>query len=31
MVGLPGQTLKDLANDLVFFKNVDADMIGNAP
>jgi len=31
MVGLPGQTLKDLANDLVFFKNVDADMIGMGP
>jgi len=31
MVGLPGQTLRDLANDLIFFKDVDADMIGMGP
>ena len=28
MVGLPGQTLADLAGDLAFFKEIDADMIG---
>ena len=28
MVGLPGQTLADLAADLAFFKEMDADMIG---
>ena len=31
MVGLPGQTLQDLANDLLFFKQIDADMIGKPP
>ena len=30
MVGLPGQTLADLAGDLVFFKDIGADMIGEA-
>ena len=31
MVGLPGQTLDDLASDLVFFKEIGADMIGIGP
>jgi biotin synthase len=31
MIGLPGQTLADLANDLVFFKEHDIDMIGMGP
>ncbi len=28
MVGLPGQTLHDLAGDVMFFRDVKADMIG---
>ena len=28
MVGLPGQTLRDLAGDLLFFRDLGADMIG---
>jgi biotin synthase len=31
MVGLPGQTLASLADDLLFFKSLDADMIGIGP
>ena len=31
MIGLPGQTLEDLADDVLFFKNIDADMIGMGP
>ncbi|EFJ50489.1 iron hydrogenase assembly protein [Volvox carteri f. nagariensis] len=31
MVGLPGQTLRDLAGDVVFFKEERADMIGMGP
>lgn len=31
MIGLPGQTLEDLANDILFFKSTDADMIGMGP
>lgn len=31
MVGLPFQTIEDLANDLLFFKNHDIDMIGMGP
>ena len=31
MVGLPGQTLEDLARDIVFFRDIDADMIGMGP
>jgi biotin synthase len=31
MIGLPGQTLEDLANDILFFKEIDADMIGMGP
>eukprot|EP00887_Chlorella_sp_A99_P004653 scaffold4.g4653.t1 len=31
MVGLPGQTLRDLAGDIVFFRQFGADMIGMGP
>jgi biotin synthase len=31
MIGLPFQTLEDLASDLLFIKNFDADMIGMGP
>ena len=31
MVGLPGQTLDDLAHDLLFMKNLDIDMCGMGP
>ncbi|MCX7879793.1 MAG: [FeFe] hydrogenase H-cluster radical SAM maturase HydE [Ignavibacteria bacterium] len=31
MIGLPGQSLEDLANDILFFKEIDADMIGMGP
>lgn len=31
MIGLPFQTAEDLANDLLFFKQIDADMIGMGP
>ncbi len=31
MIGLPGQTLEDLADDLLFFKELDADMFGMGP
>ncbi|GLI60291.1 hypothetical protein VaNZ11_002404 [Volvox africanus] len=31
MVGLPGQTLRDLAGDVLFFKQERADMIGMGP
>ncbi len=31
MIGLPGQTITDLANDILFFKNFDIDMIGMGP
>lgn len=31
MVGLPFQTYEDLANDLLFFKNIDIDMCGMGP
>lgn len=31
MIGLPDQTLEDLANDLIFFKEFDVDMIGMGP
>ncbi|MGQ9819465.1 MAG: [FeFe] hydrogenase H-cluster radical SAM maturase HydE [Candidatus Kapaibacteriales bacterium] len=31
MIGLPNQTLKDLADDLIFFRKIDADMIGMGP
>lgn len=31
MVGLPGQTLADVAGDVVFFREIGADMIGMGP
>ena len=31
MMGLPGQTLEDLADDLFFFREMDIDMIGMGP
>jgi biotin synthase len=31
MIGLPFQTLDDLAGDLLFFREIDADMIGMGP
>lgn len=31
LVGLPGQTLESLADDILFFKAIDADMIGIGP
>lgn len=31
MIGLPEQTIEDLADDLIFFKTMDIDMIGMGP
>jgi biotin synthase len=31
MIGLPGQTLEDLADDILFFQRLDVDMIGMGP
>ncbi|MGL4369889.1 MAG: [FeFe] hydrogenase H-cluster radical SAM maturase HydE [Spirochaetota bacterium] len=31
MIGLPGQTAADLADDILFFRTLDADMIGMGP
>jgi biotin synthase len=31
MIGLPGQTVERLADDIMFFKRIDADMIGMGP
>ena len=31
LVGLPGQTVESLADDILFFKDLDADMIGIGP
>jgi biotin synthase len=31
MIGLPFQTMDDLANDLLFFKDMDIDMVGMGP
>jgi biotin synthase len=31
MIGLPGQTAEDLADDILFYKKIDADMIGMGP
>lgn len=31
MIGLPGQTISDLANDIMFFRDMDVDMIGMGP
>lgn len=31
LVGVPGQTLDSLADDILFFKNIEADMVGIGP
>lgn len=31
LVGLPGQTIESLANDILFFKEIESDMIGIGP
>jgi biotin synthase len=31
MIGLPGQTVQDLAEDILFFREMDVDMIGMGP
>ena len=31
MIGIPGQTIDDLANDILFFKKMNVDMIGMGP
>jgi len=31
MIGLPGQTIEDLADDLLFFKVIEVDMVGMGP
>ncbi len=31
MIGLPGQTVRDLADDLLFFRDLDVDMLGMGP
>lgn len=31
MMGLPGQTMEDLANDILFLKQIDVDMVGMGP
>jgi len=31
MIGIPGQTPEDLVNDILFFKEIDLDMIGMGP
>lgn len=31
MIGLPGQTMKDLADDILFLKAIDVDMVGMGP
>ena len=31
MIGLPGQTVEDLADDILFFRKLDVDMIGMGP
>ncbi len=31
MIGLPGQSVEDLADDILFFRKIDADMIGMGP
>lgn len=31
MIGLPGQTTEDLVNDIIFYKEMDIDMIGMGP
>lgn len=31
MIGLPGQTMEDLADDIIFYRDMDIDMIGMGP
>lgn len=31
LIGMPGQTIESIAEDILFFKNIDADMIGVGP
>jgi len=31
MIGLPGQTIEDLAEDILFFRRMDVDMVGMGP
>jgi biotin synthase len=31
MIGIPGQTVENLADDILFFKDMDVDMIGMGP
>jgi len=31
MMGLPGQTMEDLVNDILFMKSIDVDMVGMGP
>ncbi len=31
MIGLPSQTISDLADDLIFFRDIDVDMVGMGP
>lgn len=31
LVGLPGQSIESIADDILFFKNIDADMVGLGP
>ena len=31
LIGLPGQTIESLANDILFFKEINADMVGIGP
>ncbi|MFH1307205.1 MAG: [FeFe] hydrogenase H-cluster radical SAM maturase HydE [Candidatus Micrarchaeota archaeon] len=31
MIGIPGQSVEDLADDILFFKKIDADMFGMGP
>lgn len=31
MIGIPGQTIENLADDILFFKSIDVDMIGMGP
>ena len=31
MIGLPGQTEEDLVNDILFYRDMDIDMIGHGP
>lgn len=31
LIGIPGQTMEDIAEDILYFKSIDADMIGIGP